>query len=558
MADNTIAFSVKIDGMDREIKSLSDLKKAKQDATAAFLKGDKDAAKALADLKDKTEDLADATQTLKGSGVEKINASFSQLGEGFKNFDTDKIKTGFKGIGAAMSAIPIFLLIEGLKYLVENFDEVSKAVKNFFNIASDAEKNIRKLEASVNSLREANSLLISSLENEVRVLEAQGVSQDKLLALRKRIIAEKIKEAEADVLLQKAKIAEILANDSLIESYYRVGAANARRFGQEKEAAAFDALLAKEKNERIKESTDLLKADLITINNLKTDSQVADIKRENEIAAEHKKQNDAKLESDKAYYAEKNRIALENEASLNQALKSLNEVVKGEKLVAEEEDDKLTFTRREFTEQELNDMKREKFMQNELEMSNYSLQVAQTTTQSLQSLSDLYFTVKNKNLQKGTAAELKAAEQQFKINKALAITSAVISGIQGVINALSAQSVIPEPFGTILKVASAVGIGIAATANVAKIASTKFNPGGGAPSGGGATTAVPIPAPPTINTPNANTNQGTSFDENGQRIGGNETERVMNPTINVKATVVETEMTETQKRVSALETQSKF
>lgn len=557
MADNTIAFSVKIDGMDREIKSLSDLKKAKQDATAAFLKGDKDAAKALADLKDKTEDLADATQTLKGSGVEKLNSSFSQLADGFKNFDTDKIKTGFKGIGSAMSAIPIFLIIEGLKYLWENFDKVSAAVKTFFNIASEAEKNIRKLEASVNSLKEANSLLISSLENEVRVLEAQGVSQDKLLALRKRIIAEKIKEAEADVLLQKAKIAEILANDSLIESYYRVGAANARRFGQEKEAAAFDALLAKEKNERIKESTDLLKADLITINNLKTDSQVADIKRENEIAAEHKKQNDAKLESDKAYYAEKNRIALENEASLNAALKSLNEVVKGEKLVAEEEDDKLTFTRREFTQDELNKMERDKFMENEVAMSNYSLQVAQTTTQSLQSLSDLYFTVKNKNLQKGTAAELKAAEQQFKINKALAITSAVISGIQGVVNALSAQSVIPEPFGTILKVASAVGIGIAAAANVAKIASTKFNPGGGAPSGGGATTAVPIPAPPTINTPNANTNQGTSFDETGKKIGG-ENEKTNQPVIQVKATVGVDEISSKTNRVETLEKQSTF
>jgi len=156
MADNTLAFSIKIDGVDREIKSLSDLKKAKQDATAAFLKGDKDAAKALADLKDKTEDLSDATQTLKGSGVEKINASFNQLGEGFRNFDTDKIKLGFKGIGAAMSAIPIFLLIEGLKYLVDNFDAVSAAVKNFFNIASDAEKRVKSLEKAMETLRKTN------------------------------------------------------------------------------------------------------------------------------------------------------------------------------------------------------------------------------------------------------------------------------------------------------------------------------------------------------------------------------------------------------------------
>lgn len=556
MADETLAFSVKIDGVDRAINSFKDLKQAKKDATEAFLRGDKDAAKALADLKDKTEDLTDATQTLKGSGIEKINSSFSQLKEGFSNFDTDKIKTGFKGIGAAMSAIPIFLLIEGLKYLIENFDEVSQSVKKFFNIASDAEKNIKALEKATSELKKTNEGLVSSLENEIKILEAQGNSQEKVLALRKRIIAEKIKEAELDIQLQKAKIAEILSNDSLIESYYRVAAASARSLGKEKEAAILEAVLAKEKNERIKESSDLLKADLITIQNLKTDAQVADIKRENEITADYKKQNDAKLESDKAYYAEKNRVALENEKSLNDALKSLNEVVKGEKLVAEEDDDKLTFTRREFTEQELNDMKREKFMQNELEMSNYSLQVAQTTTQSLQSLSDLYFMVKSKNLQKGTAAERKAAEQQFKINKALAITSAVISGIQGVINALSAQSVIPEPFGTILKVASAVGIGIAAAANVAKIASTKFDAGGGG--GGGsasAVTSVPIPAPPTINTPAANTNQGTTFDESGKKIGGEDKKQ---PVIQVKATVVETEVTDTQKRVDTLNKQSTF
>lgn len=567
MADkNEIAFDLEVKGVEQSISSVKELKQAIKAAKDEQLKAAqqfgesseqfKKASQSVANLKDKVDDLNDATKTVKGSGVEKVTESFSQLGEGLRTLDTDKIKTGFRGIGAAMSAIPIFLLIEGLKYLVENFDDVSKAVKSFFNVATEAEKNIKKLEQSVIALKEANSLLITSLENEVKVLEAQGVSQDKLLALRKRIIAEKIKEAEADVILQKAKIAEILANDSLIESYYRVGAANARRFGQEKEAAAFDALLAKEKNERIKESTDLLKADLITIQNLKTDSQVADIKRENEIADNYKKQNAAKLESDKLYYAEKNRIALENEKSLNEALKSLNEVVKGEKLVAEQEDASLTFTRREFTQDELNKMERDKFMQNQTEMSNYSLQVAQTTTQSLQALSDLYFIVKNKNLQKGTAAELKAAEQQFKINKALAITSAVISGIQGVINALSAQSVIPEPFGTILKVASAVGVGIAAAANVAKIASTKFSVSGGG--GGGSASlpsAPPIPAPPSINTQQNNTNQSTSFDETGKKIGGTEEKQ---PVVKVNATIGVDEVSKKQNRVETLEKQSTF
>lgn len=66
-----------------------------------------------------------------------------------------------------------------------------------------------------------------------------------------------------------------------------------------KEAAAFDALFAKEKNERLKESTELLRADLITINNLKTDAKVIDIKNENEKTANYKKNAEEKNQIDR-------------------------------------------------------------------------------------------------------------------------------------------------------------------------------------------------------------------------------------------------------------------
>jgi hypothetical protein len=72
------------------------------------------------------DDLSDSVKTLKGSGVERASASLGQLGEGFRNFDFDKIKIGFKGIGAAMSAVPIFLLVEGITYLISNFKELSE------------------------------------------------------------------------------------------------------------------------------------------------------------------------------------------------------------------------------------------------------------------------------------------------------------------------------------------------------------------------------------------------------------------------------------------------
>jgi hypothetical protein len=555
MADNTIAFSVKIDGMDREIKSLSDLKKAKQDATAAFLKGDKDAAKALADLKDKTEDLADATQTLKGSGVEKLNSSFSQLADGFKNFDTDKIKTGFKGIASAMSAIPILLIVEGIKYLIQNFEELSQGsgvLAKILTVVGQALNGVKEsLYAVTDAIGATNHQLdlMGDLINENIIKFKELTDQTVHNYDRQIAVARAAGQETIDIEIAKQK--QIIFTNSIIvkqiEAYVRAGG----QLNDEKKKQLTAALEANKDA--------LAQIKVIEIGHTK------DLNKENEQRlADHKKLLADKQKAEDEAWALTLQIRASNREAQDADDKRLAEEAKAQKDLDNEAFMADVSANSEFVSANAVSDKqvKDELRAQELEdfKTNYSaqLQIAQTTSQSLQSLSDLYFIVKSKNLQKGTAAELKAAEQQFKINKALAITSAVISGIQGVINALSAQSVIPEPFGTILKVASAVGIGIAAAANVAKIASTKFNPGGGAPSGGGATTAVPIPAPPTINTPNANTNSSTTFDASGQRTGGSENERTMNPTITVKATVVETEMTETQKRVSALETQSKF
>jgi len=135
MATEKIIMEAEVKGVEKSITSFKDLKtaiKAAKDEQLAmaekFGATSAEAVKAgkkLADLKDKVEDLNDATKSLKGSGIEKLNASFGLLGEGIATFDFDKIKTGFKGIGAAMGAIPIFLIIEGLKLLYDNFDKIT-------------------------------------------------------------------------------------------------------------------------------------------------------------------------------------------------------------------------------------------------------------------------------------------------------------------------------------------------------------------------------------------------------------------------------------------------
>lgn len=559
MADSTatIGLTVKIDGIDREISSLKDLKQAKKDATDAFLRGDKDAAKALADLKDKTEDLTDATQTLKGSGVEKLTSSFSQLKDGFSSFDGDKISTAFKGIGAAMKAIPLLLIIEGIRYLVENFEELSsgsgllaKALRFVGDIITSVKDIIFEFTDAIGLTNTAlDKLGDSTVENANKAKEAlaaQTAEYDRQIAIAKA-------SGKSAVDLEIAKQQAIIdTNKALVEqtiAYVREG-------GQLNE-----------------EKKKLLTEQLEAIRNAKNQQEIIEVtaeKSKNEkLLAEQKSYNLKKKAEDDIYKKEaedwfqRELQFIRDEQAAKDAARFAEEQAQLDLEQRQKEQDEAMYEgMAQRNKKALDDKKAQddaaRAADEEAKKwdAEKTLQAAQTLNDSLKSLSDSYFYFKNKNLEKGSAAELEQAKKQFKINKALAITSTIISGIQGVVNTLSAPSVIPEPFGTILKAVSAASIGIAAAANVAKISSTQFNPGGGGGSSSGGAAAVPIPAPPTINTPNANTNSNTTFDENGKRIG--EGEKSGQPTINVKATVGVDEITDKSNRVQVLEQQSTF
>ena len=70
--ETTIALKVEIGGSERAINSLKDLKAARKELTNAFIQGDQAAAKQLAILEDKMEDLKDASKSVKGEGIEPL------------------------------------------------------------------------------------------------------------------------------------------------------------------------------------------------------------------------------------------------------------------------------------------------------------------------------------------------------------------------------------------------------------------------------------------------------------------------------------------------------
>ena len=187
------------------------------------------------------------------------------------------------------------------------------------------------------------------------------------------------------------------------------------------------------------------------------------------------------------------------------------------------------------------------------------LELALKLNEGLQSLSDMAFTIKMHNTKKGSAEEEKVLRAQFKINKALQLSSVIIQGILAAQTAYAAgvaaglattAGVSSLPLGAIY-----AGVSIAGTlAAVAKIAATQFDTtsvgslggGGGGGGGGGdlntgAATATSNSQPSTLLNPD-----GTVANQN-------------TPTpAPIQVYVVESDITSTQTQVAVVQNQMNF
>jgi hypothetical protein len=199
MAEETddISIKVAIDTADAD-KSIKEIKQSLKDLKNVKA-GDKlfdDAQKAAVKYKEKLDDIKDAAGAAAGSGVEKLTSSMNLLKDGFMNADPGKLSIAMKGLGAAMKAVPIFLVIEGIKYLIENFEklssgggvlgkvftfigEVISATIQYFKDLSDqlglssfaAEDNAERTIAAVKAIEAATTL---KYDSEIRMAKAAG------------------------------------------------------------------------------------------------------------------------------------------------------------------------------------------------------------------------------------------------------------------------------------------------------------------------------------------------------------------------------------------------
>jgi hypothetical protein len=133
-------------------------------------------------------------------------------------------------------------------------------------------------------------------------------------------------------------------------------------------------------------------------------------------------------------------------------------------------------------------------------------QIQKQSFDSINNLANLAFTIKNSNLEKGSKAELEAAKQQFKVNKAFQLGAAIMDGYKAITASLAQSPVaigaIPNPAG----IASLAFAASTAAANVARIAATKFE-GGNSLSAPSAPSIPQVGAPEIPQAPNAQTTQ---------------------------------------------------
>lgn len=117
-------------------------------------------------------------------------------------------------------------------------------------------------------------------------------------------------------------------------------------------------------------------------------------------------------------------------------------------------------------------------------MLQQNLDFAGGVANGLTNLSKIVSETQINNAEGNEARQEQIRRKSFDRNKKLQIASATIAGIQGVINALTAPSLVPEPFGSILKGINAGIVGGITLANIAKIKSTSYSGGGGRPTTG--------------------------------------------------------------------------
>ena len=534
MANDTIVFEAQVKG----INNIKDLRQALKDAKNELLQfeagteGFNKAQAKVSALKDKLDGLGDSTR-IQGTGVERLSQSFSLMTESAASFDGDKFKTALTGIGQAMSAIPIFLLIQSLQLLYQNMDKVTEFFNSFIGSTDKTKIAIEDLTFEIDKQTAMNKLLKASLEGEIAIMEAQGVSIDKIIAKKKELADVEIKEIERTIELNKLRLEQEKNTVSLGDKTKTVFAGVLAALGLSNQAVTQANQVARERIERqqeiankiieseaqIKKIKDGLTVDEINAEKSKTEAvrkSTDEAIKERERLLEYERRRAAEM----AALDEQQRIALyESEAA---KLKAAEDAANEKRRISDELNGDIFAAQIRLAQRE--DALAKEQAAKEIEIAKKK-EAAKRQAQDLtfsagRMLSQALFQYQINQAEGNDKKQNELRKKAFELDKAFQIGQATIDGYRSVTGALAQTGTLGPA-----AVALAVANGVYTAALIAKIASTKFE-------SGTSSSAPTIEAPTQVSVPSVSqqqqTRQGsTLLDNQGNPISQQERDTQM-------------------------------
>ena len=498
-----IQGTAKVESMRTQMRKLREELATLPEGTAEFNRVQRQ----LGELKDRMDDLGRSVNTVSGAPLERLNNSFSMIGSSVMSLDFDNAITGLKGVagalqdfkvsdltnaikgfGSALGAIgkalltnPIFLIAGSIALIATNMDKVFKAIPAFENALKGISQVERDIAAAVEARAAASKKAYDQSALEVNAMKLQGQTEKEIVQYRLTRLQTSIADAkvqlETAIQQRDSQLAAAKRNREILE-------------GMLKFLQAPLYLLLK--------SIDTIANAIPGINtNLAeglvdlTASFIVDpAEVEKNLDENISKQQDAirQMESDYAGYQiqlremDKATAAKKAEETVKRADEEITFIKSKDatQLKSSADNTKLIIDAQHQLKMQsialeiaMEDEKRRKIYEGEKALNEQKYELAKAAIDGMMSLNELL-----------TSAGILNAEQSFKVGKSLQLAQATISAITGTQNAFTTASA--SPITTVFPGYPFVMAGVAAAAgaaNIAKIASMKFNKDGGPPPG---------------------------------------------------------------------------
>lgn len=465
------------------------------------------------------------------SKTQEVSAKFQ---EAYKTF-ANKYPEASKVIKTALEVafFPITITIKSLEKLYDLFTGTTEASRKAQAVA---DANHSKHMTQLDEEQRARDENLKGLDRKIALLEAEGKSTIKL---REEKIKLQKQEAEANLAFAQYMRGRMKGNEIFEQSFTdMVSVAQDSLTSIEVE----EKKLAKEKKDLNRQNTENYKANL--------DQQKADLEAKNQADKEAlDKKNQDELEAIRARYEDEVRLnqeriskedaqyQLERSLTETQQEQELQDLINSydEKFLIAEGNIELETKLQERLKTEIADINN-RYRQEDVdaekaaieekekadrESQKRKIQIAQDYAGAVNNLAGGIFALSNSYGKQDEKSKEERAKRQFKVQKALNLGMAIIDGYKAITASLSQSPIaigpVPNPAG-IASLAFATATSIA---NVAKIASAKYE--GGSLSGGGGTSVAPpttVPNTPNPQLANADTTLTSGLSGNTNNQGG--------------------------------------